>query len=98
MNLALVSKSDTLYSDPALRALFRMNNNSYVIKALRRSQLMELLLLAESTAEKTYQDILLKDKNNYVSATFSKAKAYIEQSNDEPGLHAFSYPDQIQSS
>lgn len=82
-----MSKSDTSYTDPALRALFRMNNHSFVITALRRTSLMELLLLAEPNAEKTYQDLLIKEKNNYVLATFAKAKAYLEQASDEPGMY-----------
>ncbi|XP_063971886.1 exocyst complex component 7 [Diachasmimorpha longicaudata] len=86
LNLALVSKSDTSYSDPALRALFKLNNHNYVVEKLRNSTLLELLLLAESTAAQTYQDLLVKDKTNYVSATFGKAKTYLEHSADEPEL------------
>jgi hypothetical protein len=86
LNLALVSKSDTSYSDQALRALFRLNNHNYVINALRRSSLMELLLLAEPTAEQTYQDLLARDRTNYVTSTFAKARSHIENHNDEPGL------------
>lgn len=79
-----MSKSDASYSDLALRALFRLNNHNYVVNALCRSSLMELLLLAEPSAEQTYHDLLLKDKNNYVSTTFSKARSYLA---DEPGLY-----------
>ncbi|XP_011496854.1 PREDICTED: exocyst complex component 7 [Ceratosolen solmsi marchali] len=86
LNLALVSKSDTSYSDPALRALFRLNNHNYVINALRRSSLMELLLLAEPTAEQTYQDLLARDRANYVTSTFAKTRSHIENHNDEPGM------------
>ncbi|KAK2576636.1 hypothetical protein KPH14_005302 [Odynerus spinipes] len=84
LNLALVSKSDASYSDPSLRALFRLNNHNYVVNALRRSSLMELLLLAEPTVEQTYVDLLVKDKANYVSTTLVKARAYLEHSSDEP--------------
>lgn len=86
LNLALVSKSDASYSDLALRALFRLNNHNYVVDKLRNSTLMELLLLAESTAGQTYHDLLVKDKLNYVAATFAKARAYLEHSADEPGI------------
>lgn len=48
---------------------------------------MELLLLAEPSAEQTYHDLLLRDKANYVSTTFTKARAYLEQPFDEPGLY-----------
>lgn len=84
LNFALVSKSDTLYSDPALRALFRLNNHNYEINALRRSALMELLLLTEPSAEQTYLDLLARDRVNYVTTTFAKARSYIEH-NDDPG-------------
>ncbi|XP_015588992.1 exocyst complex component 7 [Cephus cinctus] len=86
LNLALVNRSDASYSDMALRALFRLNNHNYVVNALRRSSLMELLLLTEPNAEQTYRDLLLQDKTNYVSATFAKARSYLEQSADEPEL------------
>ncbi|XP_011304280.1 exocyst complex component 7 [Fopius arisanus] len=86
LNLALVSKSDTSYSDPALRALFKLNNHNYVVEKLRNSTLLELLLLAESTAAQTYQDLLIKDKTNYVSATFAKARTFLEHSADETEL------------
>lgn len=85
--MVLVSKSDTSYSDIALRALFRLNNHNHIINALRRSSLMELLLLSEPTAEQTYYDLLLRDKTNYVSTTFAKARTYLEQPFDEPGLY-----------
>ncbi|XP_011688419.1 PREDICTED: exocyst complex component 7 [Wasmannia auropunctata] len=85
LNLALVSKSDASYSDLALRALFRLNNHNYVVNALCRSSLMELLLLAEPSAEQTYHDLLLKDKINYVTTTFTKARSYLA---DEPDLGA----------
>ncbi|XP_032665755.1 exocyst complex component 7 [Odontomachus brunneus] len=88
LNLALVSKSDASYSDLALRALFRLNNHNYVVNALRRSSLMELLLLAEPSAEQTYHDLLFKDRNNYVTTTFAKARSYLEQSADETDLAA----------
>lgn len=91
LNLALVSKSDASYSDPALRALFRLNNHNYVVDKLRNSSLMELLLLAESTAGQTYNDLLVKDKTNYVTATFAKARSYLDHSSDEPGKYRKGY-------
>lgn len=92
LNLALVNRSDTSYSDAALRMLFRLNNHNYVISALRRSSLMELLLLAEPSAEKTYQDLLARDKVNYVKATFAKSMVYLDSSDelgelDKMGFH-----------
>ncbi|XP_053981146.1 exocyst complex component 7 [Hylaeus anthracinus] len=78
LNLALLSRSDTCYSDAALRTLFRLNNHNHVVNALRRSSLMELLLLAEPTAEQTYHDLLLRDKTSYVFNTFAKARTYLE--------------------
>lgn len=85
LNLALVSRSDISYSDPALRSLFRLNNHNYVINALRRSSLMELLLLAEPNAERTYEDLLLKNQTNYLTYTFSKVKLFIEQPSEDFG-------------
>ncbi|XP_076177246.1 exocyst complex component 7 isoform X2 [Ptiloglossa arizonensis] len=84
LNLALLSKSDACYSDVALRTLFRLNNHNHVVNALRRSSLMELLLLAEPNAEHTYRNLLLHDKTNFVFITFAKARSFLEQPFDEP--------------
>lgn len=46
---------------------------------------MELLLLAEPIAEQTYRDLLARDRGNYVTTTFAKARGYIENHNDDPG-------------
>ncbi|XP_033214373.1 exocyst complex component 7 isoform X3 [Belonocnema kinseyi] len=87
LNLALVTRSDSSYSDAALRSLFRLNNHNYVINALRRSSLMELLLLAEPNAERTYEDILLRNQMNYVTYTFSKVKLFVEQPSEDADLN-----------
>lgn len=52
---------------------------------------MELLLLAEPTADQTYQDLLARDKTNYVAATFAKARAYLDHPLDEPGAFDYRY-------
>ncbi len=42
LNLTLVTKSDA-YSDSSLRYIFRLNNSHYLLGALKRSGLLELL-------------------------------------------------------
>lgn len=42
LNLTLVTKSDA-YSDSSLRYIFRLNNSHYLLSALQRSGLLDLL-------------------------------------------------------
>ena len=45
LNLTLVNKSD-MYTDPFLRAVFRLNNNVYIQRALARSGLLDVVSLS----------------------------------------------------
>lgn len=64
LNLTLVSKSD-LYSDLYLRAVFRLNNNHYVLKALQRAGLLDLVQLSEPDCEESYHDMIMENKRAY---------------------------------
>lgn len=64
LNLTLVGKSD-LYSDIYLRAVFRLNNNHYVLKALQRAGLLDLVQLSEPDCEESYHDMIREHKRMY---------------------------------
>lgn len=64
LNHTLISKSE-LYSDSALKALFRLNNNNYVLKSLQRSSLMELYLISEPNCEDYYYTSIQEHKKAY---------------------------------
>lgn len=64
LNLTLVGKSD-LYSDIYLRAVFRLNNNHYVLKALQRAGLLDLVQLSEPDCEDSYHDMIREHKRSY---------------------------------
>jgi len=64
LNLTLVGKSD-LYSDIYLRAVFRLNNNHYVLKALQRAGLLDLVRLSEPDCEESYHNMIREHKRAY---------------------------------
>lgn len=65
LNLTLVNKSDT-YSDAFLKAIFRLNNNQYILRALQKSsQLLQVVALAEPDCEDNYNDMILEQKRVY---------------------------------
>lgn len=64
LNQTLISKSEQ-YGDVALKALFRLNNNNYVLKSLQRSSLLELYLIAEPKCEQYYHDSIQEHKKAY---------------------------------
>lgn len=64
LNLTLVGKSD-MYSDIYLRAVFRLNNNHYVLKALQRAGLLDLVQLSEPDCEESYHDMIRDHKRTY---------------------------------
>ncbi|XP_066246690.1 exocyst complex component 7 isoform X2 [Euwallacea similis] len=83
LNHTLISKSEQ-YSDVALKALFRLNNNNYVLKSLQRSNLLELYLIAEPNCEQYYFASIQEHKKAY-SQCWNKLLNYIEC--DEPFVH-----------
>jgi exocyst complex protein 7 len=65
LNLTLVGKSD-MYSDIYLRAVFRLNNNHYILKALQRAGLLDLVQLSEPECEESYHDMIREHKKAYL--------------------------------
>ncbi|KDR13019.1 exocyst complex component 7 isoform X1 [Zootermopsis nevadensis] len=82
LNLTLVGKSD-LYSDIYLRAVFRLNNNHYVLKALQRAGLLDLVQLSEPDCEESYHDMIREHKRMY-SQSWSRVLSHICGAEDAP--------------
>ncbi|XP_018576736.1 exocyst complex component 7 [Anoplophora glabripennis] len=85
LNHTLISKSE-LYSDSALKALFRLNNNNYVLKSLQRSSLMELYLISEPNCEEYYYTSIQEHKKAY-SQSWTKLLNYIGCDDPSINLH-----------
>ncbi len=75
LNLTLVNKSDT-YADAFLKAVFRLNNNQYVLRSLRRSGLLEVIALAEPECEENYGDMIVEQKRLY-SQSWGRVLSFI---------------------
>ncbi|KAJ3644435.1 hypothetical protein Zmor_022168 [Zophobas morio] len=75
LNHTLLSKSEQ-YGDAALKAIFRLNNNNYVLKSLQRSSLLELYLISEPKCEEYYYNSIQEHKKAY-SQSWGKLLNYI---------------------
>ncbi|KAF2903735.1 hypothetical protein ILUMI_02443 [Ignelater luminosus] len=82
LNHTLLSKSEQ-YSDVALKAIFRLNNNNYVLKSLQRSNLLELYRISEPKCEQYYYNSIQEHKKSY-SYSWSKLLSYIWSVDDSP--------------
>ncbi|CAH1108238.1 unnamed protein product [Psylliodes chrysocephalus] len=83
LNHTLISKSEQ-YGDTALRSLFRLNNNNYVLKSLQRSNLIEIYLISEPNCQDYYYTSIQENKKTY-SQSWNKLLNYI--SCDDPSLN-----------
>ncbi|CAG9858150.1 unnamed protein product [Phyllotreta striolata] len=75
LNHTLISKSEQ-YSELALKSLFRLNNNNYVLKSLQRSNLMDLYLISEPNCQEYYYTSIQDNKKAYCQS-WSKLLNYI---------------------
>ncbi|ESO89271.1 hypothetical protein LOTGIDRAFT_210312 [Lottia gigantea] len=75
LGLNLANKSET-YSDPALRPIFMLNNLNYIVNAIRRTDLLKLLLMWNKDVENFYLDEITKQKRVY-SQSWSKVLHYL---------------------
>ena len=82
LNQTLMNKSES-YSDPFLRAVFRLNNNQYVLRSLQRSGLLSVVSLAEPDCEENYNDMILEQKRIY-SKSWSRVLHFIFGPDDLP--------------
>ena len=71
LNLTLVTKSDA-YNDSSLRYIFRLNNSHYLLSALKRSGLLDLLKVRHKQFFKVVLVIfqIFRNKNGEVKLIF----------------------------
>ncbi|KAJ9587571.1 hypothetical protein L9F63_019002 [Diploptera punctata] len=86
LNLTLVGKSD-LYNDISLRAVFRLNNNHYVLKALQRAGLLDLVRLSEPDCEENYHDMIREHKKSYTQS-WARVLSHIFGTEEAPNVMA----------
>ncbi len=75
LNQTLVNKSES-YSDQFLKAIFRLNNNQYILRSLQRTRLLDVVSLAEGDCEQNYNVMILEQKRLY-SQSWSRVLNYI---------------------
>ncbi|XP_074032013.1 exocyst complex component 7 isoform X2 [Leptinotarsa decemlineata] len=85
LNHTLISKSEQ-YGDTALKALFRLNNNNYVLKSLQRSSLMDLYLISEPNCQDYYYTSIQENKKAY-SQSWNKLLNYISCDDPSANFH-----------
>ncbi|XP_044734311.1 exocyst complex component 7 [Chrysoperla carnea] len=64
LNLSLLNKSEA-YSDPALKAIFRLNNTHHTLVTLQRSRLLALAAVLDAQIEQAYHDMIQEHKQAY---------------------------------
>nr|XP_042907504.1 exocyst complex component 7 [Parasteatoda tepidariorum] len=75
LGVTLQTKSD-YYSDVYLRAIFRMNNLHYILKALQRTGLLEIVRMHNALAENYYND-QIRDQKRIYSQSWSRVLHYV---------------------
>jgi len=84
LNFTLVNKSN-VYSDPYLRAIFLLNNNMYVLRAIAKTGLLDVVSLAAPECQENYQEMITEQKRIY-SQSWEKVLFYIWNSDDIPSV------------
>ena len=83
LNLTLVTKSN-FYNDQYLRAVFLLNNNMYVLRAIAKTGLLDVVSLAAPECQENYQEMITEQKRIY-SQSWEKVLHYIWYSEDISG-------------
>ncbi|KAF7496440.1 Exocyst complex component 7 [Sarcoptes scabiei] len=84
LGLSLRKRSESYHNDPCLQSLFRLNNTFYILKTLRNSSLMSIVLLYKNDIEIDLMDQIRDFKTDY-QRCWSKVIQYIT---DEDGFHS----------
>ncbi|XP_023338791.1 exocyst complex component 7 [Eurytemora carolleeae] len=64
LNLTLVNKSET-YTDPFLKAVFRLNNNVHILRTIMGSGLLEVVSLSAPECRENYEEMITEQKRVY---------------------------------
>ncbi|XP_035209362.1 exocyst complex component 7-like [Stegodyphus dumicola] len=84
LSVTLQNKSEA-YSDQYLRAIFRMNNLHYIVKALHRTGLLEIVQIHNPGVESYYND-QIRDQKRVYSQSWSRVLHYVMEV-DKPISH-----------
>ncbi|XP_013909155.1 PREDICTED: exocyst complex component 7 [Thamnophis sirtalis] len=79
LQLNLLSKSK-VYEDPALSAIFLLNNYNYILKSLEKSELIQLVAVTQKTAERSYRELIEQQILTY-QCSWLKVTDYISDKN-----------------
>ncbi|KAK2495861.1 hypothetical protein MC885_006816 [Smutsia gigantea] len=79
LQLNLLSKSK-VYEDPALSAIFLHNNYNYILKALEKSELIQLVAVTQKTAERSYREHIEQQIQTY-QRSWLKVTDYLAEKN-----------------
>ncbi|KAG8129012.1 hypothetical protein E2320_015761 [Naja naja] len=93
LQLNLLSKSK-VYEDPALSAIFLLNNYNYILKSLEKSELIQLVAVTQKTAERSYRELIEQQILTY-QCSWLKVTDYISDKNlpvFQPGVKACMEP------
>ena len=82
LNYTLVTKSN-FYSDPFLRAVFLLNNNMYVLRAIAKAGLLDVVSLSAPECQANYQEMITEQKRIY-SASWERLLGHIWAADDIP--------------
>ncbi|KAH8394997.1 hypothetical protein KR215_004031 [Drosophila sulfurigaster] len=82
LNLSIMNKCEQ-YNDQATKHLFRLNNIHYILKSLQRSNLIDLVTLAEPECEHSYLEMIRELKTSY-QKTWSKMLSGISSLDELP--------------
>ena len=94
LNLTLINKSEA-YNDPFLKAVFRLNNNQYILRSLQRSGLMEIVSLAKPECEDNYSEMILEQKRLY-SQSWAKILNHIWNGQEDVPVAILHGPGKLQ--
>ncbi|XP_007435771.1 exocyst complex component 7 isoform X2 [Python bivittatus] len=79
LQLNLLSKSK-VYEDPALSAIFLLNNYNYILKSLEKSELIQLVAVTQKTAERSYREHIEQQILTY-QRSWLKVTDYVSDKN-----------------
>ena len=82
-----LNKKSQSYSDPYLKAIFMLNNYHYILKSLRKTNLLDIVHLYNHKIECFYEDQILENKRIY-SQSWSRVLNYVFEldANNKPVL------------
>jgi len=82
LNFTVTTKSN-FYSDPFLRAVFLLNNNMYILRAVAKVGLLDVVSLSAPECQTNYQEMITEHKRTY-SQSWERVLQHIWNADDIP--------------